>query len=731
MLLQAPDRVGDMADAQPFQSLYRRFRPQRFGEVKGQEHITRALRNAVREERVSHAYLFSGPRGTGKTSTARILAKALNCTDLRDGEPCDECRSCVEIRAGSSLDVHELDAASNNGIDAMRDLVSRAALGTPGRWKVYIVDEVHMLSAAASNALLKTLEEPPGHVVFVLATTDPQKVLPTIRSRTQHFEFRLISGDVLAGLLAEVNDAAGLGVSPEAIDLVMRRGHGSARDALSVLDQVAAAGDMDEGSVDRVEELIDAISDRDAGRALLAVAEACAAGVDARRMANDILEHLRNAFLLSMKAAELVSLPDVVRDRLAEQAARMGPAGLTRAMETVGLAVVDMREALDPRITLEVAVVRLARPDADVSPAALLERIEKLERGLTGHVSEPARAEARAAAAGAPAPGPARASVPAPVPAPVVPATPGPGPASGSTPAPTGQGSAPASVELGAPAPADVQQPPAPPPAERTAAPGEAGPAAPAEATPPRAATPASAEPARESPAAASRAALGAVRERSEQPPRGPAPVSSTPPPPPLTRPGPAPADQPPAAAEVAPAPAQMAAPPPAQMAAPPPAARATPVPASAPGSAGPGPATPGPVGGGGDLPSRDELTKAWGDSVLAALSGRARARYSGGRFVHGDGTASVFAVPNEHFVSRCEESKPEVEAALASHFGRPVPLRIVVDTTDTVAPEPAPGMVEDDVEPDDLREGPEAAVASPEERVMQAFPGTTEVEPK
>ena len=158
-----------------------------------------ALRNAVREEHVGHAYLFSGPRGTGKTSSARILAKALNCAAPEDGEPCGVCMSCTEIAAGSSLDVHELDAASNNGVDAMRDLVARAALGTPGRWKVYIVDEVHMLSQAASNALLKTLEEPPGHVVFVLATTDPQKVLPTIRSRTQHFEFRLIGPDTLHG----------------------------------------------------------------------------------------------------------------------------------------------------------------------------------------------------------------------------------------------------------------------------------------------------------------------------------------------------------------------------------------------------------------------------------------------------------------------------------------------------------------------------------------------------
>jgi DNA polymerase-3 subunit gamma/tau len=193
--------VADPPDDVPYQSLYRRFRPSTFAEVKGQDHVVLALRNAVRDQRVAHAYLFSGPRGTGKTSTARILAKALNCTDLRDGEPCGQCSSCLEITRGTSLDVHELDAASNNGVEAMRDLVSRAALGTPGRQKVYIVDEVHMLSTAASNALLKTLEEPPAHVIFVLATTDPQKVLPTIRSRTQHFEFRLLGPETLGELL--------------------------------------------------------------------------------------------------------------------------------------------------------------------------------------------------------------------------------------------------------------------------------------------------------------------------------------------------------------------------------------------------------------------------------------------------------------------------------------------------------------------------------------------------
>ena len=368
--------MADLPD-EPYQSLYRRFRPATFSEIRGQDHIVLALRNAVRDGRVAHAYLFSGPRGTGKTTTARVLAKALNCTDLRDGEPCGVCTSCVEITKGTSLDVHELDAASNNGVEAMRDLVARAALGTPGRQKVYIVDEVHMLSTPASNALLKTLEEPPAHVVFVLATTDPQKVLPTIRSRTQHFEFRLLGPDVLGELLSQVRDLAHLEVPDQAIDLAVRRGRGSARDALSVLDQVAASETVDD-DIPELDEVVEALAERDAGRALVAIAQLTGAGFGPQQLAGDLVDHLRQRFL-TLVAPDLVAVSEAEREARRSQAERMGLASLVRAMEELGLAQVAMRDAPDPRVNLEVALVRLAHPEVDDSPTALLARIERLE----------------------------------------------------------------------------------------------------------------------------------------------------------------------------------------------------------------------------------------------------------------------------------------------------------------------------------------------------------------
>jgi DNA polymerase-3 subunit gamma/tau len=390
-----------------YQSLYRRFRPQTWSAVRGQDHVTTALRNAVRDERVGHAYLFSGPRGTGKTTSARILAKALNCEKPIDGEPCDKCESCLAIASGASLDVQEMDAASNNGVDAIRDLVSRVALATPGRWKIYIIDEVHMLSPAASNALLKTLEEPPAHVVFVLATTDPQKVLPTIRSRTQHYEFRLISAETLTELARDIAKEAGLKVDDASIDVVARRGQGSARDALSALDQVAAAGGTAVDEADPTVEIVAGLAARDAGAALVATARALAAGRDARRLGEGLLARLRIGFL-ALLAPDL----DVdARDASIEEHARqLGPAGVTRALELIGDAVTSMKEAVDPRVALETALVRLCRADLDVAPSALLERIDKLER----RVESAGRAEAAPEPAKAVSPPPAKAAAPRP-----------------------------------------------------------------------------------------------------------------------------------------------------------------------------------------------------------------------------------------------------------------------------------------------------------------------------
>jgi DNA polymerase III subunit gamma/tau len=368
----------------PFTSLYRRFRPGRFEELRGQDHVVRALQSAVRDGRVSHAYLFSGPRGTGKTSSARILAKALNCLDSVDGEPCGVCTSCLEIERGTSLDVHELDAASNNGVDAMRDLVSHAALGTPGRWKVYIVDEVHMLSNAAANALLKTLEEPPSHVVFVLATTEQQKVPATIRSRTQHLEFRLISAETLQELLEAIRGKVGLDVDDESLQAAVRRGHGSARDALSALDLAVASG-VGESLRPQLESVVSAVATSDAGGVLVSVNALVADGWSPQQLATELVDDLRQVFLAAL-APDLCAVSGAQRSAFAQVAESMGLARVVRSMEILGRALVDMRDAPDAQVVLEIAIVQAARPDLDQGTAALAERVSALERSAQAGV---------------------------------------------------------------------------------------------------------------------------------------------------------------------------------------------------------------------------------------------------------------------------------------------------------------------------------------------------------
>jgi DNA polymerase-3 subunit gamma/tau len=369
-----------------YQSLYRRFRPQRFAEVLGQEHVTRALRAAVAAGTVGHAYLFSGPRGTGKTSTARILAKALNCERPDDGEPCLACASCIEIGRGGSDVVEELDAASNSGVDAMRWLIQTVATASSGKRKVYIIDEVHMLTVAASNALLKTLEEPPEHVVFILATTNPQKVLPTVVSRTQHFAFHLLDDRTLAELVDQVVEQAGLELDAATRAWVRARGQGSARDTLSVLEQVAAGGEVPrlDGSI---EEAARALLSQDPARVVSLVEELLARGSDPVWVQTELLAQLKRWLLA---------------DLTGEGAPFAGPV-IARAMERLGRLAVGVRDALDPGVVLEAALVGLATELERRS--ALEERLAALEREVAA-LSQGARREREAPTEGTPRRGP-------------------------------------------------------------------------------------------------------------------------------------------------------------------------------------------------------------------------------------------------------------------------------------------------------------------------------------
>jgi DNA polymerase-3 subunit gamma/tau len=664
-----------------YQSLYRRYRPRRFSDVKDQEHVVRALRNAVREDRVGHAYLFSGPRGTGKTSTARILAKALNCEHLIDGEPDGTCESCLAIDAGTSYDVQELDAASNNKVEDVRDLIGRVALGSPGRTKVYILDEVHMLTPAASASLLKTLEEPPDHVVFVLATTDPQKVLPTIRSRTQHFEFHLLSAEQLAEHVQWVIHDAGLDLPDDVVEHVVRQGGGSARDTLSALDQVAAAGGVLDRA-DSLDDLLDAIAAADPGRALVALADAVAAGRDPRVLGEAVLARLRDVFLARMHA-DLSHLPAAEVDRVRAWGDQLGDRATTRALEAVGEALLEMRQAPDTRIPLEVALVKLTRREGDASVDGLLDRIGRLEAQVAAlSAGGPVAVPAPTPSSGDTTPAPAAAPAPAPAPAPAIPPRPtsaaagSGGPAPSPSPAAPSGGAAPPGPARpgggsggGAPRPADLaRQALAEQRGERAARTGArpaAAPAASAAPPPPSPRSPATAAPGGgapgpatpSSPAAPAAAAAGAA-DSDDASAGGAAPGPSGP-------------DAPAAGSATTSAPAAAPA-----------------ISAPTPEAASPAPATSAPaVAGGGALAQLDGL---WNGEILGSLGGLAKAMYSAGRFTSLEGGVATFALPNEVHRQKCEQKRTEVEQAVSARLGSPVTLRLVVD--DSVEGGAAPG---------------------------------------
>jgi DNA polymerase-3 subunit gamma/tau len=431
-------------------SLYRKYRSQTFAEIIGQPHVTTTLAHAVAEDRLHHAYLFTGPRGTGKTSTARILAKAVNCESGPTATPCNACAQCEAITAGSSVDVIEIDAASHGGVDDVRDLRERVAFApASARRKVYIVDECHMLSTAGWNAFLKTVEEPPGHVLFVFATTEPHKVLDTILSRTQRFDFKRIGAQALAAHVGDLGQREGLTFEPGAVDLIVRAGDGSARDTLSVLDQVVAftgATVTAEGVAEvlgtvpeaLLAETADAIAGGDAAALCVLVGRLADAGVDLRSFARDAVEHLRQ--LLLSQVSPDVDLVEGTPERLARlraQAGRLGRVELLRAVELLAEAQAQMRRG-NTRLPLEIALVKAALPDACGDAAALAARLDRLERRAQLPVAPPAPdpveetpAPATPAAPEPAAPAPAAQPAPAPEeqPAPAAEPTQAPGPA--------------------------------------------------------------------------------------------------------------------------------------------------------------------------------------------------------------------------------------------------------------------------------------------------------------
>ena len=407
-------------------ALYRTYRPARLADVVGQEHITAPLTRALENDRVHHAYLFSGPRGCGKTSTARIMARSLNCEQGPTPEPCGQCQSCIDLAAGGagSIDVIELDAASHGGVDDTRELRERAMFApASSRYKVYIIDEAHMVSTAGFNALLKLVEEPPEHVRFIFATTDPDKVLPTIRSRTHNYAFRLVGTKELQQHLASICEQEGVPAEPAALALVARAGAGSVRDSLSILGQVIAGSGPDGityrevadqlGVTDTalLDATVEAISARDGAALFQVIEQVVDAGHDPRRFVSDLLERMRDVIVVQSvpDAATngLIDAPDDEVERIVQQAQSLGPAEASRTADVVNAALSELKGATAPRLRLEMMAARLLVPAADDSDDGSRARLEHLERVV-------AALPVTAGSAASASPGPTEKAPPAP-----------------------------------------------------------------------------------------------------------------------------------------------------------------------------------------------------------------------------------------------------------------------------------------------------------------------------
>jgi DNA polymerase III subunit gamma/tau len=397
-------------------ALYRRYRPETFAELIGQSQVTDPLRTALRTDRVNHAYLFSGPRGCGKTTSARILARCLNCAEGPTDTPCGKCPSCIELSrdGGGSLDVVEIDAASHNGVDDARDLRERAVYAPArDRFKIFILDEAHMVTPQGFNALLKIVEEPPEHVKFIFATTEPEKVIGTIRSRTHHYPFRLVPPAQMLEYTQTLCDAEGITVAPGVLSLVVRAGGGSVRDTLSLLDQLMAGSEPVTGSgtvhiaYERavallgytnsalLDEVIDSIGARDPASAFTAVDRVIQTGQDPRRFVEDLLERFRDLIVVAATSAEgaaavLRGTPQDELDRMAVQAKKFGDAELSRAADVANAALTEMTGATSPRLHLELMVARILVPESDGSERGALARVERLERRIGVDGVEPA-----------------------------------------------------------------------------------------------------------------------------------------------------------------------------------------------------------------------------------------------------------------------------------------------------------------------------------------------------